>query len=176
MIDRPLMIHIIGSTTVIVIGTLCVFYAEVGLTDFDWRCIDGYLDERWQSDTTRYHNDIHLFCLLRHVQRLELPVSGKRFRRRDQCVDSMNVSRRSSSGKLVFYRIDSLLSLWDCLFSVSWRSSIYHRCSMCFKLKRWVSQVDTLDWPLEKDSSVALFRPILSDVFDFIGVSGKRIS
>ena len=29
MIDRPLIVHIVLSATVIVVGTLCVFYAEV---------------------------------------------------------------------------------------------------------------------------------------------------
>jgi len=29
MIDRPLIVNIVTSATVIVIGTLCVFYAEV---------------------------------------------------------------------------------------------------------------------------------------------------
>jgi hypothetical protein len=29
MIDRPLIANIVTSATVIVIGTLCVFYAEV---------------------------------------------------------------------------------------------------------------------------------------------------
>jgi Ca2+-transporting ATPase len=31
MIDRPLIINIVTSATVIVVGTLCVFYAEVNL-------------------------------------------------------------------------------------------------------------------------------------------------
>lgn len=37
MIDRRLIISIVTSATVIVIGTLCVFYAEVGLTASDRR-------------------------------------------------------------------------------------------------------------------------------------------
>lgn len=31
MIDRQLLVHIFTSATIIVVGTLCVFYAEVNL-------------------------------------------------------------------------------------------------------------------------------------------------
>lgn len=34
MIDRRLIVHIIISATVIVVGTLCVFYAEVSATPY----------------------------------------------------------------------------------------------------------------------------------------------
>jgi hypothetical protein len=64
MIDKPLLVNIFISATVIVVGTLCVFYAEVSRESNEKNDSSMYLDERWKSYTTRYHNDIHMFCLL----------------------------------------------------------------------------------------------------------------
>ena len=79
MIDTKLIVNIIISATVIVVGTLCVFYAEVCRTDGRRLARLGVLssaDARRQSHTERHHHDIHLFRLLRHVQRPQLPISG----------------------------------------------------------------------------------------------------
>lgn len=81
MIDRKLILSIVTSAVVIVIGTLCVFYAEVCAARKSVLLNDclSHLDARRQSDTTRYDHDIHMFRLFRYVQCSELPISSNPF-------------------------------------------------------------------------------------------------
>ncbi len=48
MIDRPLIINIVTSATVIVVGTLCVFYAEVNLRKK--MGFDIFIKFRWEME------------------------------------------------------------------------------------------------------------------------------
>jgi hypothetical protein len=63
MIDKPLIANVVASATIIVVGTLCVFYAEVCRRLNSIEYLFENLDERWQSYTKRYNNDIYMFCL-----------------------------------------------------------------------------------------------------------------
>ncbi len=72
MIDKPLIANVVASATVIVVGTLCVFYAEVceRLNSIE------YLFEKFRWEMAKLHQEIQqwhlhvlsfLICLMHSV-------------------------------------------------------------------------------------------------------------